>query len=681
MRKKLILLVVLIVCLFIYIGRANAVVMWMQCTAGENDLYIQNRHPNADRVGVGNFAWDVLEFAGIENLQDAYAKYNTIVTINGYHSTSGVKRVFYVGGNEGVSTRFFDVHGPVYFAQREGHRADKFDNNVCWYKNDGGSFLAGGDDMTECEEDDNIGFLDPSEIDKGFCPEALYITTGGNTGGATKGDFIVATGKTQAPVSPEVLNGYKLVIYKTKTQIDTNMWVMEVYNNAGIYAAMYGISFQEFLDSLQKYKPKDNAEKVVVNGLLIAATDKRYAFYIPSFLLGVPGISNYEYGEAHAILTSDYLSDAEFVDWTQHTLLVKLSKLGKNFYKITESDKYPEVLLGNITEQRVISNTVRNSSAGDKTYWKEVKEWLDDNNSFIENDEEFSKFNEGKEYGDLIADAEKATEAFDSQNKYDLSKEKNGAIDFQSYFDELEGAYTIIEKLAYNAGYEKRNPDCKISEDKSNDSTESLRDSVSCQIFGKPFTNMVADSAFDSEKLDDVIIEVFSQSLEDQLNILIGNNNSLLNHNGILKDYTIKLLKLAYYIKTNYSEELSGEQMERLNSIISNYAQLARNKYGAEVIVDCDTLLGEDFLNKIGKYVDIIKIAIPIILIGFGVLDFSKAVFAGNDDEMKKAQKKFLMRIVIAVLFFLLPFILKILLSIANKAWYFISPNSCNIIK
>ena len=93
-------------------------------------------------------------------------------------------------------------------------------------------------------------------------------------------------------------------------------------------------------------------------------------------------------------------------------------------------------------------------------------------------------------------------------------------------------------------------------------------------------------------------------------------------------------------------------------------------------INSCEDLIGEEVYDKINKYFGIIKIIIPILLIGFGVLDFAKAVF-GNEDNMKKARQKFFMRIVAAVLFFLLPTLLKLILSLANSVWSFINPNTC----
>ena len=51
--------------------------------------------------------------------------------------------------------------------------------------------------------------------------------------------------------------------------------------------------------------------------------------------------------------------------------------------------------------------------------------------------------------------------------------------------------------------------------------------------------------------------------------------------------------------------------------------------------------------------VNIVKIGIPILLIGLGTLDFSKAIFSGKEDDMKKNQEKFIKRIIISVCIFL----------------------------
>lgn len=37
-----------------------------------------------------------------------------------------------------------------------------------------------------------------------------------------------------------------------------------------------------------------------------------------------------------------------------------------------------------------------------------------------------------------------------------------------------------------------------------------------------------------------------------------------------------------------------------------------------------------------------IRISVPILLIGLGIMDFSKAVFSSKDDDMKKQEKNLL---------------------------------------
>ena len=98
----------------------------------------------------------------------------------------------------------------------------------------------------------------------------------------------------------------------------------------------------------------------------------------------------------------------------------------------------------------------------------------------------------------------------------------------------------------------------------------------------------------------------------------------------------------------------------------------------------CDSLFsgdkGQELLALIRTIFNLIKIAIPVLLIGLGMMDFAKAIFAGKEDEMKKAQDKFMKRIAIGVCVFLVPTILKLILTIASGIWSNISPDFCGII-
>jgi ABC-type spermidine/putrescine transport system permease subunit II len=60
------------------------------------------------------------------------------------------------------------------------------------------------------------------------------------------------------------------------------------------------------------------------------------------------------------------------------------------------------------------------------------------------------------------------------------------------------------------------------------------------------------------------------------------------------------------------------------------------------------------------------KIAVPVIIIGLGMLDFSKAVLASKEDEMRKAQSTFIKRVLIGVTVFFVPTIINVLMYIMD---------------
>lgn len=63
----------------------------------------------------------------------------------------------------------------------------------------------------------------------------------------------------------------------------------------------------------------------------------------------------------------------------------------------------------------------------------------------------------------------------------------------------------------------------------------------------------------------------------------------------------------------------------------------------------------EDILVFIGWALTIFKIAIPFVIIFYGVLDLGKAVTAAKDDEIKTAAKRLLFRAIAGVAIFFVP--------------------------
>lgn len=67
--------------------------------------------------------------------------------------------------------------------------------------------------------------------------------------------------------------------------------------------------------------------------------------------------------------------------------------------------------------------------------------------------------------------------------------------------------------------------------------------------------------------------------------------------------------------------------------------------------------------NTVHLVVLIIQIAVPVLLVVFGMMDLTKAVIAGKEDEIKKAQMIFVKRLIAGALVFFVFVIVKMLVS------------------
>ena len=66
--------------------------------------------------------------------------------------------------------------------------------------------------------------------------------------------------------------------------------------------------------------------------------------------------------------------------------------------------------------------------------------------------------------------------------------------------------------------------------------------------------------------------------------------------------------------------------------------------------------------------ITVIKIAIPVLLIIFGMIDFLKAVTASKEDEIKKGQQTFIKRLIAAVIVFFVIQIVQLVISFASNS-------------
>ena len=105
---------------------------------------------------------------------------------------------------------------------------------------------------------------------------------------------------------------------------------------------------------------------------------------------------------------------------------------------------------------------------------------------------------------------------------------------------------------------------------------------------------------------------------------------------------------------------------------------------GEDVTVDCDSLFGDKNDEKsiaylVNEILGYVRIAVPILLILLGIIDFAKATVAGKDDQMKKAQKDFVIRVVAGVAVFFAPQIVGIIMKLADIVWEGLGYSTCGI--
>lgn len=82
----------------------------------------------------------------------------------------------------------------------------------------------------------------------------------------------------------------------------------------------------------------------------------------------------------------------------------------------------------------------------------------------------------------------------------------------------------------------------------------------------------------------------------------------------------------------------------------------------------CDELL--PILNVVRLILTIIQWVVPIVLILLGTIDLLKAVTQGKEDDIKKGQKTLITRAITAVLVFLVPLIVSVIMGlIGTTEW------------
>lgn len=82
----------------------------------------------------------------------------------------------------------------------------------------------------------------------------------------------------------------------------------------------------------------------------------------------------------------------------------------------------------------------------------------------------------------------------------------------------------------------------------------------------------------------------------------------------------------------------------------------------------CDGILIPNTLfNTVHTIIRLIQIAVPVLLIIWGMLDFAKSVIAKKEEDVKKNRQNFFHRLIAAIIVFLMPFVVQFAVTLVSS--------------
>lgn len=370
-------------------------------------------------------------------------------------------------------------------------------------------------------------------------------------------------------------------------------------------------------------------------------------------------------------------SDAGAVEWHQRQLI---NALHGEYYKIdTNFDTLMVSRTGYITNLSICESkddciknhsfkVISDSNDSNGLIKSNIQKWYDIQKSSINGLKNINELIENKK---LIAASQEINENLGNNKSYTFSSNYS----FENLMSDLDYAYTGLKEIF----------DTYTFTDYSTGNKTSLVSSAMSYVYKNV---MEIDEIRDISETDDksyifnagIIVNSIQDLVEKKVNE-VSNNETLdiINLNKNAEKYTEMFYTTILYLNRDADKlNLTEQQKKTLSDLKEKYKALG-DKLNIKPVVDCETLLGEDLINKINSYLKIIRISVPILLLVYGIMDFVKALFSPEEGEMKKAQQTFMKRLLIAVLIFLVPILVNLLLNLANQVWSTITPGTCGI--
>ena len=176
------------------------------------------------------------------------------------------------------------------------------------------------------------------------------------------------------------------------------------------------------------------------------------------------------------------------------------------------------------------------------------------------------------------------------------------------------------------------------------------------------------DKSYKVTVADDITYDMFKDSCPtDKIVLLCGSSGSDKYCQLTTEDNTINQKGSS----TKEEDDLDSVQEKNGSTNVSEHGETKSDSNRAS----CDGLLGPDVRDDIKEILNWIKIAVPILLIILGSLDFGKAVINDDQNALSKAWSSFIKRIIAAIAIFLAPYIIMFLIENVDK----ILDDSCDI--
>ena len=167
------------------------------------------------------------------------------------------------------------------------------------------------------------------------------------------------------------------------------------------------------------------------------------------------------------------------------------------------------------------------------------------------------------------------------------------------------------------------------------------------------WNEMVSESSYQNKCPYKVVaFRIYSayEYAEPSINYTIYRSFNDAGFDNVIKFFTPNTKKISFYC-TNCSDGLG-------NMVIFNPKEYTT----------CEGILGTRLVNFINTILNYVKILVPVALIALGSFDIGRAVFAGNEDDMKKATKTFVRRLIIAVIIMFSPLLVNFMINVVNDA-------------